>query len=49
MSRRHGRDGAHGMRNETVEEVVAHPVGENGAKLEAPLMSGGKIIRRGSE
>lgn len=40
---------SHAMRNEHDEEVVADLVGENDAKPDAALMSGGRINRRGSE
>jgi hypothetical protein len=40
---------SHAMRNEHVEEVVADLVGENDAKPDAALMSGGRTNRRGSE
>jgi hypothetical protein len=37
------------MRNEIVEKLVPDLVGENGRKLAAALISGGRTSRRGSE
>jgi hypothetical protein len=36
------------MRNEIVEEFIPDLVGENGRKLDAALISGGRTGRRGS-